>query len=461
MDDFDLDLFLLEEEEQEDAAPSEYELRYQARQEAAKKRQAEREKKVRHSRMIAAIIAAAVLLIAILSAVMVVLSFFSGKKKAVAEDKTAEATILFTGDAMIHSPMLESPFYYNASEDSYDFSDIFKYSSQVYNKADYAVCTFEGSPAANYFSGHPLFHTPDVLATNLKDAGFDMCLLANNHIYDGFDDGIIHAMDTMEGTGLDYVGIHREGAKNYLVKEINGIKVGMIDYVYEKNSTTGAAKNLNTIDVSDESASLISSFNYNDLKSFYEEAETAYKAMIKDGAQYCIIFMHWGNEYQLEASEDQLELGQELCDIGFDAILGSHPHVVEPVDVLTSSDGDHKTFVAYSVGNLLSNQRRELMGSDSPYGDTEDGLAITFTLTSDSEGKVSLTALNYDYTWVYHNNEEGDLYYILPLDDPDSLASTTGIKDLGTDPKDSIARIDAILKESRNKVDGLLPVSGE
>ena len=101
------------------------------------------------------------------------------------------------------------------------------------------------------------------------------------------------------------------------------------------------------------------------------------------------------------------------------------------------------------------------MGSDSPYGDTEDGLAITLTLTSDSEGKVSLTALNYDYTWVYHNNEEGDLYYILPLDDPDSLASTTGIKDLGTDPKDSIARIDAILKESRNKVDGLLPVSGE
>ena len=378
------------------------------------------------------------------------------KQPSVKEVEYTTAKILVAGDIMIHSPIYNSTYYHDTSTDTYDFSEIFKYIKEDYNSADYTLCTFEGSLGGGDLCGYPFFITPKIIMTNLKDSGIDCINLGSNHAYDGFDQGIQDTVNELDSIGLDYIGIRKDtDTKPYLIKEINGIKIGFIDYVYESNSY----KALNGLTISNKSSPLINSFNYYHLDSFYDEIEARYKEMRMDGAEACLIIMHWGNEYQMIESDIQDTMAQKLCDIGFNGIIGSHPHVEQPVDLLTSTDGSHQTFVAYAIGNHLSNQRYEYLSNEAN-GQTEDGCMVNITITKDSNGNISITDLDFIYTWVYMQTTNGsNEYFILPLDDYKTLEKKTGIEDLGTDPRDSIQRSDAIMKKGIMKVQSALPIA--
>ncbi len=421
------------------------------------------------SRMIVRIIHIEYILIAILCILCLGKTVIIGNRSAkpaktvetsVAEvSKPATATICTAGDLMLHSPFIESSYYLDSATNTYDFSDIFTYIKDDYNAADYTVATFEGSLTGEPYSGYPMFRTPESFLGDMKNAGIDLCLLGNNHIYDGLDDGLQSTMEKMDALGFDYLGIRKDtSVKNYRIQDINGIKVGMIDYVYETTSQNGAKKAINAIDVSDESAPLINSFHEDRLDDFYKEIGDAYEAMKNEGAEYCIAYMHWGYEYKLVESDTQDAMAQKICDIGFNAIIGSHPHVIQPVDLLTSADSSHQTLVCYAIGNHLSNQRTELM-EGAANGETEDGYMVTLTLSRDKTGTISLDKVDFLPTWVYRYYDGSSCkYYILPLDDPSSLAEKTKITDLGTDPEDSIARTNAIIGEGVEKVQSALPI---
>ena len=154
---------------------------------------------------------------------------------------------------------------------------------------------------------------------------------------------------------------------------------------------------------------------------FYAEVSTALEDMKNDGVEYTIAYIHWGNEYQLEEDVHQQEIAQGLCDLGINALIGGHPHVVQPVDLLTNTEGDHQMLCVYSVGNLLSNQRRDLISSQ-PNGHTEDGLLVKLSLEQTGDGAVSLTAVDFIPTWVYKDSAESNSeYFILPLDSTDEM----------------------------------------
>lgn len=326
------------------------------------------------------------------------------------------ATILATGDILPHTPIL----YHCQYGSEYRFDNIFPHLSSYISKADYAIANLEttfGGPECKYgYDGYPRFNTPDTMADAIKAAGFDMLLTANNHTNDSDDIGMIRTLDVISGLGMDFLGTkYTADAPDYVIKEVNGISIGMVCYTYEYPGSTEEKISLNGLPLTVESTKLVSSFNYDRLDAFYAKAERHIQAMKVQGAEATVVFIHWGAEYKLVQNDTQSAIAQKLCDLGVDVIVGGHPHVVQPMELLTSTDGSHKTVCLYSTGNLLSNQRRDQMRLDT--GHTEDALLFNFTFAKYSDGTVVLQSADITPAWVNMYAEGGRFVYsIVPLD---------------------------------------------
>lgn len=330
--------------------------------------------------------------------------------------KYEETTIKIgtVGDILIHSPIFRSV--YDSASDSYDFNDIFKYVKDVYSSYDLMVADLEqplGGKEKGY-SGFPLFNAPDSIADALKNNGVDLLLTANNHCYDQSSDGFYRTMSVLKEKQIDFIGTREKESKPYIIKDISGIKVGMINYTYETEALTDTTY-VNGIPMNSETSPLLNSFNYNNLDKFYTEFKTNMDSMYADGADVIIAFMHWGEEYSLSANDYQKKIAQKLCDFGVDAIIGGHTHCIEPTDLITSQVSGKQTPIIYSVGNQLSNQRKETLSKfsyDSPY--FEDGVIYEVSFTRKADGSVVLSDVSYTATWC---NLFDTQYRIIPLDD--------------------------------------------
>lgn len=289
-------------------------------------------------------------------------------------------------------------------------------------------------------------------------AGIDMVNLASNHVYDAAEEGFLRTMDIVKQKNMLPCGIRSsQEEKPYTVRDINGIKIGIISYVYE-TTEAGGTPSINGIPLSDNAQTLINSFSYNDLDQFYTEVEAYLEAMEKEGAEYMIAYMHWGTEYQTQQSSQQEEIAQKLCDLGIDTLIGSHPHVIQPVDLLTSSDGKHQMVCAYAIGNFLSNQQKEYMQSEMPTGETEDGYVLSLSIERNKKGEVSLTDAAFTSTWVYRFDNTGAQFYILPVNDPNTLETSTGLSVISSEALESANRTGAIINEGVKKVKDALPI---
>ncbi len=341
------------------------------------------------------------------------------------------------GDILIHSPIFRSVA---QSDGSYDFNPIFKYVKEYYESYDIMVADLEqplGGEDKGY-SGFPLFNAPDSIATALKQNGVDVVLTANNHCYDQSESGFLRTMDILEQNDLDYIGSRKETSKPYLIKSAKGINVGMINYTYETERITDT-KYINGIPMSQSIKDLLNTFNYNDLDTFYKDAETNISNMYNDGADVIIAYMHWGTEYSLTANSYQTQMAQKLCDLGVDVIVGGHTHCIEPTDLITSEVSGKQTPIIYSTGNQLSNQRKETLSNfpaSTPY--FEDGVIYEIEFTRKKDGSVVLSNVSYTPTWC---NLFGSSYYIIPLKNIDAYAS------LGRTSE---------MQNSKNRTDGLL-----
>lgn len=352
-----------------------------------------------------------------------------------------EITIGSTGCMLLHSPFIDS---YPDEEGNYDFSSIYQYITPYYSAPDYMTCEFEGALGGEDlgYSGYPSFKSPDVIIENIRDSGVDLQMLATNHIYDAWSYGFTRTMEVYEEKGIPYTGIRSsETEKHYHIADIDGVRVGFTDYVYETTSQTGGtAKSLNGMVMEEQDAPLLNSFDYENLDAFYTEMRENIRQMTSDGARFIIANMHWGTEYQLEESQYQREIAQALCNMGVDAVIGGHPHCEQPIDVFQTEDKSHSMFCIFSEGNALSNQRTYLM-DEMPTGHTEDGSMITLTLHQDTSGNVSLTGIDLLPTWVYrYQDEDGSKYFILPLNDVENLETLTGIEGIREEAQASYDR---------------------
>ena len=372
---------------------------------------------------------------------------------------TSTVTVRSAGDVLIHVPIFENA---RKSDGDYDFSHIFTYSKSIISDCDYFVANLEttlGGTNGRRYTGFPRFNSPDSIVDALKGAGVDCLLTANNHSYDTNGDGVIRTLGRIAEAGLDYTGSRvNEEDKQYLVKDIDGVKLGLACYTYETPTAEGR-KALNGLLVDTETAKLINSFNPAKPDRFYEELSANIKQMKKQGADFIVVYIHWGEEYQLSQNVKQQEIAQKLCDLGVDVIIGGHPHVVQPMDLLTSTDGSHKTVCIYSVGNFLSNQRRSLMGLKT--GHTEDGVIFEMNFAKYSDGTVMLESVDAIPTWVHLYSEGGKkVHSIVPLEgNLDKKAEKIGLNKTGdglAQAKASKARTEALVGEGEKECNDYL-----
>ena len=327
------------------------------------------------------------------------------------------ATILSTGDLLMHKKVINSG---KQEDGSYDFESIFRYIAPYTGKADYAVANLEttlcGTDKGFAYSGNPKFNCPDALVDSARDAGFDMLLTANNHSMDTTIVGYKRTLEVVREKGLATLGTYlTPEEKKWTVLDINGIKIGVMCFCYSDGFAPNGNPVLNYNEVPEPG--LLSYFTYDKLPEFYAQVQTYLDEMKAAGVEATLVYMHWGEEYKLSANKDQQAMAQKLCDMGVDAIVGSHPHVLEPVDLLQSTtDPGHATVVLYSLGNAVSNQRKEEMTTLTT-GETEDGALFSVTFAKYPDGTVCLDAVELIPTWVnMHANSGKTEYNIIPLD---------------------------------------------
>lgn len=333
------------------------------------------------------------------------------------KEKTNEivAKITAVGDIIYHDEQLSSA--YNETTNSYDFNDNFEYIKSYIENADFSLATCETTFAgAEYdYSGYPLFNTPTDALDSLKNAGFDMLSLASNHLLDVTEPGFFNSVEAVKEKNFDILGVRSdESEANYIVKDINGIKIGFTSYCFETANLYGQ-RTLNSIPIPYSIVNLINTFGSTTLESDLSLMNQTVANMKSDGAEFIIFVMHWGDEYSTEYSSYQEEIAKYLNSFGVDVILGSHPHVVQPIEKIKNESTSKETLVFYSLGNFLSNQRLETMGNSL----SANGALAQLEIQKDSNGVVSLK--NYDYvpTWVYKYTDEKNKtkYKILPVKD--------------------------------------------
>ena len=332
------------------------------------------------------------------------------------EIKESYAKVLSTGDIMVHTPQLYGAKNQNGE---YDFSHFFKEAKAYFKNYDLNVANLEvtfGGEESGKFDGYPKFNTPDTLADAIKNSGLNFLITSNNHSYDTGLYGLKRTAKILGDKGIEFIGTRETAEKPlYTVKEINNIKIGMANFTYETSGSTPGRKFLNGSIIAEEANDLISSFSYNRIEEFYHEADRTIKDMENQGAEFIVFYIHWGEEYQLSANTWQKSIAQKLSNLGVDIIIGSHPHVVQPIELIHSEDGENTTVCLYSTGNAVSNQRQEIMDS-CPTGHTEDGLFFTYSLRKYGE-EVTLESIDIIPTWVNKYLENGGYKYtIYPLD---------------------------------------------
>lgn len=373
------------------------------------------------------------------------------------EPKTFSADLMFAGDFVIHKPIIDSRFY-QSGENDFDFSDIFYYIRDVYREGTFTLATIEGALCDSNYRGYPLFRTPSQLLDDLKNSGIDLINMASNHVYDDFHQGLINSIETLKEKKLDYQGVRTSPeAKNYYVKEIKGIKVGFFNYVYETMDEAGNP-GINGITLDTESLPLINTYSEYDLEGLYSEVQVILDAMKEEGVEFIVANMHWGREYEHMPSYSQKVIAQQFCDMGVDALIGSHPHVIQTTDLVVSSNGTHEMLCAYSLGNHLSNQRIEYMDGISN-GNTEDGLMVKLSLFKDENGDVSVTDVTWIPTWVYYEYDSENLsyYQIMPLDRYQDIMRDKKL-DFDSDAQASLKRTNDVIGEGVSKIQAALPL---
>lgn len=315
------------------------------------------------------------------------------------ENKIVTSTILATGDIMFHMPQIRAA--YDANSRTYDFKDNFKYVKEYINSSDLSIANFETVVAGDDipFSGFPRFNSPKETLYAIKDVGFHILTTANNHCLDQGKKGLINTIDAIEEQGMKNIGTYKEPSTTIMIEEINEIKLALLSYTYGFN---GMEYTL----TQEEQEYMVNKIDEHKIKTDIGKAKDL-------GVDMIVVFIHWGNEYQKEPSQEQIELGRKMVEWGANIIFGSHPHVIQKTEIINYGGKDN--FIVYSMGNFLSNQRKESM--DNKY--TEDGVMVQIKLEKDfSKNQTVIKDISYIPTWVRRYKQDNKLKYeIIPIED--------------------------------------------
>ena len=246
--------------------------------------------------------------------------------------------IAFVGDAMQHGPQVMAAY---RTDSTHDYSECFTMVEDDIKSAHFAVANLECPLGGKPYRGYPMFSAPDDYARALKNAGFDMLVTANNHCMDSGSKGLRRTISVLDTLGIAHVGTYADGMERVQrlphIEDVNGIKMAFLSYTYGTNGITVPQPVV--VDLINR-------------ERIAEDVRNARQA----GAEVVCACMHWGNEYEMLPSGYQRDMARFLKSQGVDMIIGSHPHVVQPMELDYSAGNGAGNLLVYSLGNFISNQ---------------------------------------------------------------------------------------------------------
>lgn len=306
--------------------------------------------------------------------------------------KAVEATIIAAGDIMTMPRQLTT--HYDSTSGKYDFSGDYTYIKPYLEAADLSIGNFESTFSSQKIqdAGIPRFSAPDELADGLKYGGFDVLNFANNHVNDFGDAGIHRTLDILKSKGFEVIGMRNSPQdKNYIIQEVNGIKIGLTGYTFESSRDGNGIKTINGHRMTAASSQLLNSYGHSFTQANADEMSKTIQNMKNDGAEFIIFYMHWGKEGTTKLSTEQTRIAQHLANNDVDVIFGMHPHILQSVGMVNSQTSSHKTLVYYSLGNLVSN----MGGMHSGLSNTDTMLACIRIMKDSTTGDVIISEAGY------------------------------------------------------------------
>lgn len=311
-------------------------------------------------------------------------------------------SILIAGDFMQHGPQIQAAL---QPDSTYNYDECFARISPMIKQADVAIGNLEVTLGGKPYAGYPQFRAPDEYLQAIVDAGIDVILTANNHCLDSGKRGLERTIMMMDSLGVPHIGTYvdefeREENYPYLL-EHDGIRVAILNFTYGTNGIAVEDPNIvNMMDTAVIALDLITAREMN--------------------PDVIIAIPHWGIEYETLPSKEQRWMANWLINNGVDHVIGGHPHVAQPMELLN----DGQNFVAYSLGNVISNQSKP-----NTYG----GYMVRLDFVK-NDSITMLYDCSYMPYWVSrpHDNGFTHNYRVLSLDEPDSLLTATEIRQRDT-----------------------------
>lgn len=263
---------------------------------------------------------------------------------------SSEITLVMVGDILLHTPVAESG---QLEDGSYDFSAVFAEMKEEIAEADLALVNQEVIIGGTELgiSGYPAFNAPYELGDALADTGFDVVLHATNHALDKGKAGILNCLSFWQENYSDIaiLGIHdREAAQQEIyIYEQDGLRIAILNYTYGTNGIALPADMPYAVDLLEKDRVI-------------EDLQKA-----RESADFVIVCPHWGTEYTLSATKEQENWAMLFAENGADLVLGTHPHVIEPIEWVTAEGGSEtesgeasrdagRALVYYSLGNFVN-----------------------------------------------------------------------------------------------------------
>ncbi|WP_214307376.1 CapA family protein [Staphylococcus pseudoxylosus] len=250
---------------------------------------------------------------------------------------THEASFYAVGDNLIHPVVYRDALQSNGS---FNFEPMYESLKKEIQAADIAYINQESPIGGDEkgLSGFKQFNTPNDIAKDVVNTGFNVVNGANNHALDQGTDGLLNEINVWEHfKNVFYTGTFKSQRDRDTIPTFNkkGIKIAMLSYTYGTN------------DIKPENKYQINYFNEEQIKKDV--------AKVKEQSDMVMVSAHWGNEGKHEPNAKQKKYAKVFADAGVDVVIGTHPHVIQPIQWV-KGDNNHQTLVAYSLGNFLNGQ---------------------------------------------------------------------------------------------------------
>ena len=323
--------------------------------------------------------------------------------------------IVGVGDLLLHDRLQ-----IQASQHKLGFKSLWSSLIPIFNEADIAYANLEGTTAEgvirggklqtdpghvfdkNVYSGYPAFNYNKSLITDLKDSGIDVVSTANNHSFDRESIGVDKTIAELLKVGLPFTGTKTKAFSSnetwHAITETKGRRIAWLACTYETN---GRRDKLKQVLMCFDQKSLV-------LQTISDLAkDTSIDAVI--------VTPHWGGEYQLQHNQQQAKLGREMLEAGATAVIGTHPHVVQPWEKYTTKSG-REGFIAYSTGNFVAGQ--------SPI-EKRTSLMVSVSLTGRPGEKLEIRGVEYVPLLIHRGSiiQSKDMRVALSTN-PTGIAST-------------------------------------